>query len=427
MDPGRGGYDPPMGSYWHPFANMAAVAGNELVFDRGEGPYVWDTTGKRYLDGTASLWYANVGYGRAEISEAVAAQLNGLHAFHTFGNFSTRPTEELASRIAAYAPVAGSKVFLTSGGSDSVDSAAKLARRYFDAIGQQERTVFLIRDWAYHGMHGYGTSLAGIDLNREGTGHLVPDIVKLSHDSTDDLQDTIKSIGEERIAGFFAEPVIGAGGVRPAPDGYLKEARRMIGEAGALYISDEVITGFGRCGDWFAANRFSLEPDLITFAKGVTSGYAPLGGVIASPRVAEPFWSGDGAMWRHGYTYSGHAASCVAAQVNLDIIEREGLLARALQLETDLLEALAVLETHPAVDHIRGGVGVMAAVQLSTDLLEHDADAAGVAAGAALDAGVITRALAGGGLQASPPLIVDAGHLDELAEGLRIGLDAALT
>jgi adenosylmethionine-8-amino-7-oxononanoate aminotransferase len=413
-----------MSSYWHPFANMAVVSGHELVLERGEGPYVWDTSGRRYLDGTASLWYANVGYGRSEISAAVAAQLDSLHAFHTFGRFSTAPAEELAARIASYAPGAGSKVFLTSGGSDSVDSAAKLARRYFDIVGQQERTVFLVRDWAYHGMHGYGTSLAGIEANREGTGPLIPDMVKVAYDSADYLGAAIDRVGPHRIAGFYAEPVIGAGGVRPAPDGYLKETRRMIADAGALYISDEVITGFGRCGDWFAANRFSLEPDLITFAKGVTSGYAPLGGVIASARVAEPFWTGDGAMWRHGYTYSGHTASCVAAQVNLDIIEREGLLARSLQLETDLVEALAPLQAHSAVDHIRGGVGFMAAVQLSAEILERDPNAAAAASEAALDAGVITRALAGGGLQVSPPLIVDTNHLAELAEGLNAGLDA---
>jgi adenosylmethionine-8-amino-7-oxononanoate aminotransferase len=403
---------------------MATVDGHELVLQRGEGPYVWDTNGKRYLDGTASLWYGNVGYGRSEISAAVAAQLDSLHAFHAFGRFSTGPAEELAARIASLAPLAGSKVFFTSGGSDSVDSAAKLAIRYFDAVGEHERTVFLIRKWAYHGMHGYGTSLAGIELNREGTGPLIPDVAQVPYDSTNHLGEAIDRIGAHRIAGFYAEPVIGAGGVRPAPDGYLKEARRMIADAGALYISDEVITGFGRCGDWFAANRFSLEPDLITFAKGVTSGYAPLGGVIASPRVAEPFWTGDGVMWRHGYTYSGHTASCVAAQVNLDILEREGLLGRALQLEIDLIEALAPLEAHPAVDHVRGGVGVMAAVQLSADVLEDDPTAAATAGEAALEAGVITRALAGGGLQASPPLIVDAGHLNELAQGLRAGLDA---
>ncbi|MGH8874040.1 MAG: aminotransferase class III-fold pyridoxal phosphate-dependent enzyme, partial [Acidimicrobiia bacterium] len=154
-----------MTSYWHPFADMGAVTGRELVIDRGEGVYVFDEAGSRYLDGTASLWYCNVGYGRREITQAVAAQLDRLPAFHTFGDFANRPALELAERIAAVAPVPGSKVFLTSGGSDSVDTAGKLARRYFHQIGQPDRTVIIVREWAYHGMHAFGTSLAGIPAN----------------------------------------------------------------------------------------------------------------------------------------------------------------------------------------------------------------------------------------------------------------------
>ena len=412
-----------MTSLWHPFANMAAVAGNEVVIERGEGSYVYDTNGKRYLDGTASLWYANIGYGRLEIAEAVAAQIIKLNAYHTFGDFSTGPAEELAARIAGIAPVPGSKVFFTSGGSDSVDTAAKLARRYFAEVGLPERTVFITRDWAYHGMHGYGTSLAGLQPNLEGHGPMVQDIVRVPFDSTDALSETIDAVGADRVAGFYAEPVIGAGGVRPAPDGYLKQARQIIADAGALYISDEVITGFGRTGDWFASSRFSLQPDLVTFAKGVTSGYVPLGGVIASPRVTEPFWEGNGALWRHGYTYSGHATACAAGLVNLDIIEREGLLARVLEIEFELMEELETLLDHPLVARIRGGVGALAAVQLDSQALADDESIVFRAADASRDAGVITRALAGGGLQVSPPFIITRGQLEELAAGLRAGLD----
>ncbi len=413
-----------MSSFWHPFANMAAVSGNELVIERGEGIYVWDAGGKRYLDGTASLWYANVGYGRNEIGRAMAEQSQKLAAFHTFGDFSNRPAMELSDRIAGMAPVPGSKVFLTSGGSDSVDTAAKLARRYFAETGQPDRTVFIIREWAYHGMHAYGTSLAGMQPNLEGHGPMVEDIVRVPYDSVDYLMDTIELVGADRVAAMYCEPVIGAGGVRPAPEGYLKHARRVIDDAGALFIADEVITGFGRVGDWFASSRFSLEPDIVTFAKGVSSGYAPLGGVLVSPRIAEPFWSGDGAMWRHGYTYSGHPVACAAALVNLDIIEREGLLSRALELETELMEALEPLAEHPAVGYIRGGVGAMAAVQLADSVVSDDANAAARAAHGAREAGVITRAIAGGGLQASPPLTITREQLDELAAGLRAGLDA---
>jgi adenosylmethionine-8-amino-7-oxononanoate aminotransferase len=413
-----------MSSFWHPFSNMALVDGRELIIESGAGVYVHDIDGKRYLDGTASLWYSNVGYGRREIGEAMAAQSAKLAAFHTFGDFANPAALHLADRLSSLAPVPGSKVFFTSGGSDSVDTAAKLARRYFVEIGQPERTVFIVREWAYHGMHAYGTSLAGMKPNIEGHGPMVEDVIRVPYDSVDYLVDTIDLVGAERVAGLYCEPVIGAGGVRPAPEGYLKQARRVMEDAGGLFIADEVITGFGRVGDWFASSRFSLEPDLVTFAKGVTSGYAPLGGVLVSPRVAEPFWTGEGAMWRHGYTYSGHPVACAAAEVNLDIIQDEDLLVRALELETELMDALSPLADHPAVAYIRGGVGVMAAVQLADSVLSDDPDAAARAAMAARDAGVITRAIGGGGLQASPPLTITHEQLDELAAGLRTGLDA---
>jgi putrescine aminotransferase len=413
-----------MSSFWHPFANMAVVDGNEITIDRGDGVHVWDSTGKRYLDAIASLWYMNVGYGRTEIVDAMAAQSHRLAAFHTFGDFSNAPAEELAERIARIAPIPGSKVFFGSGGSDAVDTAAKLTRRYFAEIGQPERTVFIVREWGYHGMHAYGTSLAGMTPNLEGHGPMVEAVVKVPYDSLGALGDAIERVGAHRVAALYCEPVIGAGGVRPAPEGYLKEARRMVDEAGALFVADEVITGYGRTGDWFASSRFSLEPDLLTFAKGVTSGYAPLGGVIVSPRVAEPFWTGEGAMWRHGYTYSGHPMACAAGLVNLRILDEEGLLSRALELETEMMEALSSLADHPAVDHVRGGVGALAAVQISGDALAGDPNAAGRAAEAARDAGVITRAIAGGGLQASPPLTITQAQLDDLVAGFRAGLDA---
>ena len=413
-----------MSSFWHPFANMAQVAGNEVVIERGDGVYVYDTDGNRYLDGIASLWYVNVGYGRTEIGEAMAEQSARLAAFQTFGEFANPPALELADRLARIAPVPGSKVFLTSGGSDSVDTAAKLARRYFAETGQPQRTVFVVREWAYHGMHAYGTSLAGLAPNLEGHGPMVQDVVRVPHDDVGALEDAIAATGPDRIAALYCEPVIGAGGVRPVEESYLKSVRSLTHEAGALFVADEVITGFGRVGDWFASSRFSLEPDLVTFAKGVTSGYVPLGGVIVSPRVAAPFWQGDGAMWRHGYTYSGHPVACAAAIVNLDIIEREGLLTRALELESEMMEALSALTDHSAVDHLRGGVGALAAVQLAAGVLDGDPAAPVRAADAARTAGVLTRVLAGGALQVSPPLTVTRAQLDELADGLRRGLDA---
>lgn len=414
-----------MTSLWHPFADMGSVDGHELVIDRGEGCYVWDEAGRRYLDGTASLWYCNVGYGRSEIAEAAAAQLAKLHAYHVFGDFASRPVLELADRLSALAPVRGSKVFLTSGGSDSVDTAAKLARRYFHEVGQPERTVILTRTWAYHGMHAYGTALAGIGANRDALGELIHDVVVVPWDSVDDLAETIERVGPERVAAFFCEPVVGAGGVRFAPEGYLARARELVREAGALFVSDEVITGFGRAGDWFASTRFGLDPDVLTFAKGITSGYVPLGGVLVAPHVAEPFWRrGAGVWWRHGYTYSGHTTACAAALVNLDIMERERLDTRARSLEGALAAALGPLADHPLVSEVRTGTGLLAAVQLDPALVEADAALPLRAAAACREAGAITRALAGGGLQISPSLVIDEAQLEELVGGLGAGLDA---
>ena len=402
---------------------MGAVSGHEFVVDRAEGVWIYDTDGRRYLDGTASLWYCQVGHGRTEIIDAIAAQARRLDAYHTFGDFSNGPTGALAARIASYAPDPASTVFFTSGGSDSVDTAAKMARRYFAVTGEPERTVLITRDWAYHGMHGFGTSLAGIPGNGDGYGALMPDIVRVPFDSADALAATIDEVGAGRIAGFYCEPVIGAGGVRPAPDGYLKEARSVVGDAGALFIADEVITGFCRTGAWFASNRFSLDPDLIIFAKGVTSGYLPMGGVIASPRVSAPFFAEGGPMLRHGYTYSGHPTVAAAAMANLDILEREGLAERALHLESRLVEGLESLTDHPLVGGHRSGVGFLGALVLAPDALAADPDLSVKAYLAVRRAGLICRALGGDGLQISPPLSITDDEFDQLITLLRAGLD----
>ncbi len=399
---------------------MAKVQHAPFIIDRGEGIYVFDEEGRQYLDAAASLWYMNVGYGRDEIIDAMADQMRKLPAFHAFIDYGTRPPIDLADRIATVAPDPGSKVFFGSGGSDAVDTAAKMARRYFNAIGQPERTVFISREWAYHGMHPYGTSLGGMEPNRVGYGgDLVGDIVIVPFDDAEAVDKAIDHAGAERIAGIFVEPVIGAGGIRPVSRDYLQSVQASVKNAGGLYISDEVITGFGRAGDWFAANKFDLEPDLITFAKGVTCGYAPLGGVIASPRVAEPFFETPGLMFRHGYTYSGHSSACVAGLVVMDILEREGLIARAAALEGEIYEALLPLEELPAVDHIRRGVGALAAVQLAVG---DDDTLPARAATACRDAGVLSRAMGGGSLQISPPFIMTPEQVAEMAGLLHAGL-----
>jgi len=409
-----------MGSFWHPFADMSKVQHAPFIVDRGEGIYVFDEDGNRYLDAAASLWYMNVGYGRDEIIDAMDAQARKLPAFHTFIDYATRPPLELAERIAAVSPIPDSKVFFGSGGSDAVDTAAKLARRYFNAIGQPERTVFIAREWAYHGMHTYGTTLGGMEPNRIGYGgDLVSDIVVVPYDDEEAVEKAIDHAGADRVAGIFVEAVIGAGGIRPVSSEYLSSVRESISQAGGLYISDEVITGFGRVGDWFAANKFDLEPDLITFAKGVTCGYAPLGGVIAAPHIAEPFFDTPGLIFRHGYTYSGHSTACVAGLVVMDILEREGLIGRAAELEDEIFDALAPLEDIEVVASVRRGVGALAAIQLEVG---DDDTLPARAATACRQAGVLTRAVGGGGLQVSPPLTMTKDQVGEMASLFESGL-----
>jgi putrescine aminotransferase len=319
--------------------------------------------------------------------------------------------------------MADAKVFLTSGGSDSIDTATKMARRYWSLVGQPERTILLRRERAYHGMHAAGTSLAGIKMNAAGYGPLLPDVAEVPWDDAEALGSTIARLGPERVAAFFCEPVIGAGGVYAPPPGYLEAARAVCRETGVLFIADEVITGFGRTGEWFASTRWNLDPDVVTCAKGITSGYLPLGAVLAAPRVWEPFFAPGAGMWRHGYTYSGHAAVAAAALANLDIIEGEDVLARAVELEAQLAEGLRPLADHELVSEVRSGTGVLAAVQLDPARIAEDDGLLATVVPACRANGIMTRTLAGGAIQISPPLTLSDEEVDELAAGLGAALD----
>jgi adenosylmethionine-8-amino-7-oxononanoate aminotransferase len=403
-------------------ASVASKGAIELV--RGEGIWVFDADGRRYLDGTASLWYCNVGWGRDEIADAAAAQMRRLPAYSTFGDLTNGPAEALADRVSALAPVPDAEVFLTSGGSDSIDTATKMARRYWQLKGEPDRTVLIRREKAYHGMHAAGSSLAGIPANATGHGPLIEDVIEVPWDDPGALAAAIDDAGPGRTAAFFCEPVLGAGGVFPPPAGYLEAVRATCREHGVLFVADEVITGFGRCGDWFASNRFGLEPDLMTCAKGITSGYLPMGAVVAAPWVAEPFWAPGAGVWRHGYTYSGHAAAAAAALANLDIMEREDLCGRARELEGPLLDALRPLEAHALVEEVRGGVGLLAAVNVRQELLAQDPTLPAKVGMACRDAGLLVRPLVDGAIAVSPPLVIDAEGIAELASMFRAGLDA---
>ena len=406
-------------TFWHGFADMHTVKDAEIVFRSGEGVWLEATDGRRFLDATAALWYCAVGYGRGEIADAVAAQLRRLPASSSFGAYTSEPTIELAARLSALAPIDDAVVFFGSGGSDGVDTAAKLVRRYWDVIGRPEKRIIVSREHSYHGMHAWGTSLAGMPANKAGYGGaFIDEVVQVGIDDTEGLGALFERQGRE-IAAFIGEPVVGAGGVYPPDPSYWAEVQRLCREHDVLLIADEVITGFGRMGALWGSQRYGIEPDLVIFAKVVTSGYQPLGGVLVGPRVAEPFWAGSdpGPMFVHGYTYSGHAAACAAAMANLDIIEREGLVARIASMEDAFAGAIRRLEAAPLVGEVRT-VGFTAAVAVAPDRLAADASLPAKVVGAALRHGVATRVLRGHAIHISPAFTITPEEVDVMVDGL---------
>ena len=406
-------------AFWHGQAHMPSVKDAERVIVRGEGAFLWDADGHRLFDGTASLWYCNIGHGRREIAEAVYDQMTRIEAYSTFQQYATRPPLDLSERLAQVSPIPSTKVFLTSGGSDAIDVAAKLARRYWNAAGRPDKQALVTRDRAYHGLHGIGTSIAGLDVNREGYGRLMPDTVRVATNDAEALGDLLRDRGDE-IAAFFCEPVIGTGGVIPPAPGYLEAAARLCREHDVLFVADEVITGFGRTGRMFASEQFGIEPDMLVFAKGVSSGYMPVGGVLVGERVWEPFWAdGSELIFRHGLTYSGHAGACAAAIANLEVLDRERLVDRVSELEPELVSALEPLTRHPGVADVRCGVGLLAGVELVDD------GAVPAVLEGCYQRGVLTRLLAPKTLQISPPFVSDRDDLARLVEVFGEAIEAA--
>jgi len=411
-----------MSRFWHPFGQLFSASHDAVVFDRGEGIWVYDEEGRRYLDGTAALWYANVGHGRREIAEAISEQARRLAGYSCFGNFSNRPAEELAEFLATRAPMPDSQVFFVSGGGDAIETGTKLARRYFFELGQPQRTAIVSRVQGYHGTWGFGTSIGGIEANRVGFGGLVPDTVQVPHDDVEAVEAAIVGLGPERVAAIVAVPVIGAGGVYPPAPGYFEALRAIADRHGVLLIVDSVICGFGRLGTWFGIERFGVRPDLITFAKGVTSGYLPLGGVIVSGRVAEPFMGKDAPVFRHGPTYAGHPTCCAAGLANCRILEEERILERGALLEAELAAAVAPLAEYELVSEVRAGVGLLAAVEVNEEARREDPRLLERLAAAGRRHGVITRVLAQG-LALSPPLVIEPDEIGVLADGVRAAIE----
>ena len=401
----------------HPFAAPARQSGDYLEIVRGEGCRLWDSDGRVYLDGTASLWYCAAGHGRREIADAVAAQMEQVAAYHTFGSFTNAPEQRLAEMLMELEPIPDARVLFTLTGSEAVDSALKLVRAGHRAAGDAGRTVFLSRHYAYHGVMLGGTSVAGLPANRRPYGPLLGDCYQVDRDSLDAMRAAVAYHGPERIAAIITEPVLGAGGVFPPAPGYLQGLRDLCDESGALLIFDEVITGFGRLGSWFGAQHYGVTPDLITFAKAITSGYLPLGGVIVGPRLRGWLEADDDYLLTHGGTYAGHPSCCAAGVANLEIMRSENLPERARRAGSRLRAGLDRLADRSGVAEIRGE-GLVQAIALQAPLT------AGAMVAALLSRGIIARGLPyANSVAFSPPLIISDGEIDEILEAV----DAALT
>ena len=395
----------------HAFAPPAKAEADFVNIVRGEGSLLWDDAGNEYVDGLASLWYCQVGHGRTEIVDAVAEQMRRLEAYNIFDPFTNEPAAQAAAMIVERSPHPDGRVFLGCSGSEAVDTVLKMVRQYHQLAGDAERQVVVRRTHGYHGTNFGGTSAQGIAPNREGWGDLVPHFEEIPNDDLEAAATLFADRGD-RIAAVISEPIQGAGGVHLPPDGYLEGLRRLCDDHGALLIFDEVISGFGRTGQWFGAQHFGVTPDLITFAKGVTSGYLPLSGVIASRRVCEAFEE-PGFVFRTGYTYSGHPASCAAGIANLELMDAEGLVERANHVGGRIRSGLEALQADGLIESWRG-TGAVYAAELGRDSIP--------ARNEMMANGVIVRPI-GTCLAICPPLIItddEVGRvLDTMAEALR--------
>jgi putrescine---pyruvate transaminase len=434
---------------FHPMTDPKAhQAAAPLVIERGDGVHVWDIDGKRYLDTVASLWNVNVGHNRREVIGAITAQLDKLAYYSTFVNTSNPPAIELSARLAAlFAPEKMCRVLFSSGGSDAVETALKLARQYWKLQREADRTKFLSLKWGYHGVHFGGASVNGNPAFRQAYEPLLPgcfqvespytyrnpwnesDPAKLAALCLADLERAIQYQGPQTIAAFIAEPVQGAGGVIVPHETYWPGLRRLLDRHGILLISDEIVTGFGRIGAMCGARAWGVAPDIMALAKGINSGYVPLGATLVNERVAAAFdQPGVPAALMHGYTYSGHALACAAANANLAIVEREDLPARALEVGGYLGERLAELMRYRRVGEVRGK-GLMQAVELVTDrssreMLAAPAPYVQALVAAARREGAIIR-VQGNRLILSPPLVFTRADVDETLRILHRAFDAA--
>jgi putrescine aminotransferase len=421
----------------HPFTDHKELHEKKSrIITRADGVYIYDSDGNKILDGLAGLWCVNAGYGRDELVDAAAAQMRELPYYNSFFQCANPPSIELAAMLKDVSQPQFNRVFFAGSGSESNDTIVRMVRRYWDLMGQPERHTIISRKNAYHGSTVAAASLSGMKPMHEQSGLPIPGIVHVDQPywfgsdrslSPDELgvaaaksiEQKINELGPGKVAAFIGEPVQGAGGVIIPPDSYWPEVQRICDEYGILLISDEVITGFGRLGEWFGADYYGMRPDFMPFAKGVTSGYLPLGGVLVGDRVADVLIDKGGEFY-HGYTYSGHPAACAVAMANIRILQREGLIER---IKNDigpyLQQGWKKLAEHPIVGETRM-IGLMGAIEIvrNKDTLERFDEKQGagtICRDFLINNGLVMRAV-GDTIVAAPPFVLSHEEADEMIE-----------
>ena len=433
--------------YLHPFTDFKSLANKgSRIITKADNIYLWDSDGKKLLDAMSGLWCVNVGYGRQELIDAATRQLKELPFYNSFFQTANPPAIELAELLAEVTPPQFKHVFFSGSGSEGNDTVVRMVRRYWDVLGAPDRNIIISRHNAYHGSTMAGASLGGMSGMHAQGGLPIPGITHIEQPfwfengrgMTRDayglkaaaaLEAKILELGAAKVAAFIGEPVQGAGGVIVPPETYWPEIQRICDKYGVLLVSDEVICGFGRTGHWFGCERFGFRPDLMTFAKGVSSGYIPLGGVMVGERIAKVLID-QGGDFNHGYTYSGHPVACAVALANIRLIQREHLVENVHDdLGPYLAQHYAALAEHPLIGEAQT-CGLMAALQIVKD------KASGTVFDAALEVGMLCRAhcfgnglimrAVGDRMIIAPPLVITRAQIDEMVALIRRCLDLTL-